>query len=364
MATNTASASVSLKKIVDWDGKSQDINQALITAFEADDYLDCIKDLLALDIDPLSYINNLDKIIDSLPTDSNLQRRCIRALSGTCRLYGILPTSHTVTFTFTRLERLFASGNQYDVWRYTNENHQVFAVKSFSSSARTVVKHHKERHCKEVVVSKRMNHPNILSIEGVAPGLYPFCIVTQWMLNGNMKEYLIGVTRGLNYLHNNEIVHGDLRSSNILIDAKSNPRLHNFGNCWFTEDTDPENVSIPNYGGKARYRAPELHSKGGIITKRSDVFSLSMVIVWLVTRKSPFPDTRDFAVKVWISRGERPPKPLPFDVTGMAPVVWKIAQECWHQEANERPEVNAVLQDLEKLANPGDKLVPSLFKQV
>ncbi|KAF9642298.1 kinase-like protein [Thelephora ganbajun] len=377
VTTDTVSASISLKKIVNWDGKSQDIDQALTIAFEADDYLNYIKNLKALDIDPLSYINNLDKIIDGLPTDSDLRKRCIRALSGTCGLYRILPTSHTITFTLTKHDNPGLSSRvSFSVSRYTDENHQLFAVKSLSSSARTVVKRHKERHCKGVIVSKRMKHPNILSIEGVAPKIHRFCIVTQWMPNGNVKEYvekrpgvnrlelLIGVTRGLDYLHNNEIVHGDLTSSNILIDAKGNPRLHNFGSCWFTKDTNPKNVSTPNYGSEARYRAPELHNMDGIMTKRSDVFSLSMVIVELVTGKRPFHDIGDFVAKDWISRGERPPKPRPFDATEMAPEVWKIAQECWHQEANERPEANAVLRDLENLAKPGDKLAPPLFKRV
>ena len=49
-------------KIISWHGKSRDIEQVLITALEADDYLDCIKDLKAQGVDPLSYIENLDKV--------------------------------------------------------------------------------------------------------------------------------------------------------------------------------------------------------------------------------------------------------------------------------------------------------------
>lgn len=83
-------------------------------------------------------------------------------------------------------------------------------------------------------------HPNILSIEGVAPKLFEFCMVSQWMANGSILAYvtkhpganrlelvrpthrqpdsaltglqLIGITRGLDYLHSNEVVHGDLKS--------------------------------------------------------------------------------------------------------------------------------------------------------
>jgi hypothetical protein len=62
MNAQPVSASASLKKVANWDGKSQDIGQALTTAFGADDYLDCIKNLRALGIVPRSYIGSLDKV--------------------------------------------------------------------------------------------------------------------------------------------------------------------------------------------------------------------------------------------------------------------------------------------------------------
>ena len=35
-----------------------------------------------------------------------------------------------------------------------------------------------------------MSHPNVLRIEGVAPDSFPCCMVSRWMENGNMLEYL------------------------------------------------------------------------------------------------------------------------------------------------------------------------------
>lgn len=58
----TTSTSILLKKVVNWDGKSQDIYQALTAAFGAKDYLHSIKNLQAHDIEPLSYIDGLDKV--------------------------------------------------------------------------------------------------------------------------------------------------------------------------------------------------------------------------------------------------------------------------------------------------------------
>ena len=62
VAAQAVSTSTSLMKVVEWDGMSQDINQVLATTFEAEDYLDCIKNLQTWNIDPQSYINNLDKV--------------------------------------------------------------------------------------------------------------------------------------------------------------------------------------------------------------------------------------------------------------------------------------------------------------
>jgi len=35
-----------------------------------------------------------------------------------------------------------------------------------------------------------MEHPNVMSIEGVAPKLFEFCMVSKWMENGNLSQYV------------------------------------------------------------------------------------------------------------------------------------------------------------------------------
>jgi len=156
-------------------------------------------------------------------------------------------------------------------------------------------------------------------------------MVSQWMENGHMLQYvtkypgadrlelvglghrrfglpltgsqLVGITSGLDYLHNSDVVHGDLKGvrciypatprltyrlpqENILIDAEGSPRLSDFGLCSITKNINSVNASTPNHGCTVRYCAPELLSgetaAGGEKrkpTNKSDVYSLSMVIV-------------------------------------------------------------------------------------
>jgi len=75
--------------------------------------------------------SNLRQIIDRLSTDSDLRKHCIRALSGTCGLYGILPTSHVFVGKLSKPDQQsFASSVTFDVWKLTDGEHRVFAVKS------------------------------------------------------------------------------------------------------------------------------------------------------------------------------------------------------------------------------------------
>ena len=73
----------------------------------------------------------LGQILDSLPVDSRLHRRCLRALRKTCGIYGILPDSYTFTSPLSKPgERPFAPGGFSDVWKLTDEtNSRDYGVK-------------------------------------------------------------------------------------------------------------------------------------------------------------------------------------------------------------------------------------------
>ena len=65
-ATEAASASVFLDKVARWDRSSPGIKEVLNAAFRAKDYLECIKDLRAKNINPQSYLDNLDVVSSCL----------------------------------------------------------------------------------------------------------------------------------------------------------------------------------------------------------------------------------------------------------------------------------------------------------
>eukprot|EP01018_Ginkgo_biloba_P004789 Gb_07184 [translate_table: standard] len=95
----------------------------------------------------------------------------------------------------------------------------------------------------------------------------------------------IGAGRGLAYLHTQEnIVHGNLTSSNILLDAQMNAKIADFGLSRLM--TSAANSNVIATAGALGYRAPELTKLKKASTK-TDVYSFGVVLLEILTGKAP-----------------------------------------------------------------------------
>ncbi|XP_021986523.2 probable leucine-rich repeat receptor-like protein kinase IMK3 [Helianthus annuus] len=94
-----------------------------------------------------------------------------------------------------------------------------------------------------------------------------------------------GVARGLQSLHtHHNIIHGNLTSSNVLLDENINPKISDFGlSRLMTTDEHSHMVSTAYNLG---YQAPEVTTLNKANTK-ADVYSLGMIMLELLTGKSP-----------------------------------------------------------------------------
>ncbi|XWS55474.1 hypothetical protein CRYUN_Cryun09bG0003300 [Craigia yunnanensis] len=109
----------------------------------------------------------------------------------------------------------------------------------------------------------------------------------------------IGVTRGLNYLHTQEnIIHGNLTSSNILLDEQTNAHIADFGLSPLMTAADSTNVVAT--AGALGYRAPELSKlKNG--STMTDVYSLGVIIMELLIGKSPGEPMNSMDLPQWVA---------------------------------------------------------------
>jgi serine/threonine protein kinase len=77
-----------------------------------------------------------------------------------------------------------------------------------------------------------------------------------------------------------KLVHGNIKSTNILLDKAGNARVSDFGLTLFASSTN----SAPRSNG---YRAPEATSDGRKQTQKSDVYSFGVLLLEILTGKCP-----------------------------------------------------------------------------
>ncbi|KAG9027356.1 hypothetical protein FRB95_007843 [Tulasnella sp. JGI-2019a] len=142
---------------------------------------------------------------------------------------------------------------------------------------------------------------------------------------------VFGIISGLAYLHQSNIVHGDMKAANVLV----HPVLCDFG---MTKILDSDCTSTAMKGaGSLRWMGPELMHNAPK-SPQSDIFSFGMTIVEVITGKVPYPDlSNQFALAMAISSGQRPPA-TPSSREGRSfENLWEIASRCWEADPIKRP---------------------------
>ncbi|TFK48789.1 kinase-like protein [Heliocybe sulcata] len=242
----------------------------------------------------------------------------------------------------------------------------VKRLRVFASSMTAEQEHQLKRLCREALVWQQIHHPNILPFLGVARDLFPFqlCLVAPWAAKGNIVTYLENhpaptvrliyrllyqVARGVAYLHWLNIVHGDLRGANILIDEDHHVRLADFGLSVFAEGTAGPGTCT-NRDGSMAWMAPELIDPVQFghhdyyRTTATDVYAYACVCLEVCTGRRPFAGLPDSAILLSVLRGERPPRPSNTECRGLAlhDNLWDIMTRCWNPNALSRPDVRQV----------------------
>ncbi|KAJ6585723.1 kinase-like domain-containing protein, partial [Mycena capillaripes] len=202
--------------------------------------------------------------------------------------------------------------------------------------------------CREALVWKDLDYRHILPFLGIDRDTFPttFCMVSPWMEHGTIVNYLRAhghahvdkllyeIIQGLEYLHSRNIIHGDLKGANILIDEDWSARLTDFGLSIFSDATS---TTTGNRGGSLYWMAPELLDPSAkfAFTRATDVYAFGCVCFELYTGRPPFSDLPEPAAFMKIINGERPKRPSG-DPT-MSETIWHQVTECWAQSPLARP---------------------------
>lgn len=236
---------------------------------------------------------------------------------------------------------------------------------------------------KECALMASLRHPNIVQFMGVST--CPPAMITEYCARGSLADVLraakgapakmqhltwlrrlnmaLDATKGMLYLHKKGIVHRDLKSPNLLVEATWKVKVADFNLSKILDtDTGSGRSTIANMN--PRWLAPEILN-GEAATCASDVFSWGVVMWEILTLELPWPHVGPWSLVGKLMDGVRlevPPRDqLPgFDTPAFQGLDAYVAlmKRCWAQRPEERPgfeeaihEIRAMLEAQAKATN-------------
>ncbi|KAI4322144.1 hypothetical protein L6164_021864 [Bauhinia variegata] len=236
----------------------------------------------------------------------------------------------------------------------------------------------------EVQILGSLRHPHLLTLLGVCPEAWS--LVYEYLPNGSLQDYLFRksnaspltwnnrvrmiaeIASAICFLHSSKpdsIVHGDLKPENILLDSALGCKISEFGICRLVRQ---DSLYCPSFRlstepkGSFTYTDPEFQ-RSGMLTPKSDVYSFGLIILQLLTGRTP----AGLAIEVrkavscgkltWIldcSSGEWP--------SSVATRLVELGLQCCQQNCRDRPELTpSLVRELEQLHVSEERGVPNFF---
>ncbi|CAN8251857.1 unnamed protein product [Cochlearia groenlandica] len=270
-------------------------------------------------------------------------------------------------------EDIVGSGGFGTVYRMVMNDLGTFAVKKIDRS-REGSDQVFER---EVEILGNVKHINLVNLRGYCRLPTSRLLIYDYLTVGSLDDLLhersqedglldwnarlrvaLGSARGLAYLHHDcspKIVHRDIKSSNILLNDKLEPRVSDFGLAKLLVDEDAHVTTV--VAGTFGYLAPE-YLQNGRATEKSDVYSFGVLLLELVTGKRPTDPTfvkRGLNVVGWMNtllkenrlEDVMDKRCNEVDEDSVEALI-EIAARCTDANPVDRPAMNQVVQLLEQ----------------
>ena len=219
----------------------------------------------------------------------------------------------------------------------------------------------------EINLLKNLDHLNIVK--------YIECIRTKTHINlvleyvengslhqmvkqsGKMGEHLVfifvkQILEGLAYLHNQGIIHRDIKGANLLLTKNGVVKLADFGYSILNDKNKVNSIV-----GTACFMAPEVIEQKGNISPKCDIWSLGSTIVQLLTTRPPYYEFEPMAAMFRIVTDDCPPLP-----TGISDHLKNFLLKCFTKDPAKRPSAKELLQH-PWITTPNKKLVKKFINE-
>ncbi len=215
-----------------------------------------------------------------------------------------------------------------------------------------------DRFHREAQGAARLAHPNIVNIYDVGEEAGSHYIVMEYVPGDTLKNRIQQeghlpveetlqiakeIASALEQAHRNNLVHCDIKPHNILMMPDGHIKVADFGIARAV--TSSTMTYSGNVIGSVHYFSPE-QAKGSMITPKSDIYSLGVVMYEMLTGRLPF--TGETSVGIAIKHlQEEAPAVRQVDPT-IPPVVEAIVSKAMAKEPDERPSGTEMIRDIEQ----------------
>ncbi|KAL7001524.1 MAP3K epsilon protein kinase 1 [Sarracenia purpurea var. burkii] len=146
--------------------------------------------------------------------------------------------------------------------------------------------------------------------------------------------YIAQVLEGLVYLHEQGVIHRDIKGANILTTKEGLVKLADFGVATKLTEADVNTHSVV---GTPYWMAPEVIEMSGVCAA-SDIWSVGCTVIELLTCVPPYYDLQPMPALFRIVQDEHPPIP-----DSLSPDITDFLRQCFKKDARQRPDAKTLL---------------------